>query len=46
MLMKFRYKINNLNLEVLYIYRKQIIFKNEGQDLSCRELLEILEFGL
>jgi len=46
MMMKFRYKINNLNFEVLCTYRKQIIFKNEGYDLSFRELLQILEFGL
>jgi hypothetical protein len=30
MLINFRHKINNLNFEVLYICRKQIIFKNEG----------------
>jgi hypothetical protein len=46
MLMKFRCKINNLNFKVLYIFMKQIIFKNEGYDLSFRELLQVLEFGL
>jgi len=30
MLKKFGDKINNLNFEVSYIYRKWIMFKNEG----------------
>jgi hypothetical protein len=33
MLIKFKYKINNLDFEISSIYRKKHIFKSEGYDV-------------